>query len=169
MWSRDWRNDHPETAPPRDPSHIQSPNPDTIVDAKTCLLTGAWYSCLLRGSVSTWQIEKWMLTAIHWTEHRVPNEWARERTQGAEGVCNPIGGIIIWTNQYPQNSQGLNHQPKSTNCGTHGSSWLYIIGWPSWSSVGIEALGPVKTLCPNVRECQGQEAGVDGLVSRGRG
>jgi hypothetical protein len=25
---------------PGDPSHIQSPNADTIVDAKTCLLTG---------------------------------------------------------------------------------------------------------------------------------
>jgi hypothetical protein len=30
-----------ETAPPVDPSHIQSPNPDTIVDAKECLLTRA--------------------------------------------------------------------------------------------------------------------------------
>jgi hypothetical protein len=29
-----------ETAPPGDPSHIQIPNTDTIVDAK-CLLTGA--------------------------------------------------------------------------------------------------------------------------------
>ena len=45
-----------------------------------------------------------------WTEHRVPNEGARERTQGAEGVCSPIGGTTIWTNQYPQSSQGLNHQ-----------------------------------------------------------
>ena len=32
-----------------------------------------------------------------------------------------------------------------------------------------EALGPVKALCPSVGECQGQEAGVGGLVSRGRG
>jgi hypothetical protein len=32
-----------------------------------------------------------MLTAIHWTDHRVPNEGARESTQGAEGVCSPIG------------------------------------------------------------------------------
>ena len=31
-----------------------------------------------------------------------------------------------------------------------------------------EALGPVKALCPSVGECQGQEAGVGGLVSRGR-
>jgi hypothetical protein len=32
------------------PSYIQSPNPDTIVDANKCLLTGACYRCLLRGS-----------------------------------------------------------------------------------------------------------------------
>jgi hypothetical protein len=30
-----------ETAPPGDPSHIQLPNPDTVVDANKCLLTGA--------------------------------------------------------------------------------------------------------------------------------
>jgi hypothetical protein len=34
------------------------------------------------------------LTAIH-SEHRVPNEGARESTQGAEGVCRPIGGTTI--------------------------------------------------------------------------
>ena len=31
-----------------------------------------------------------------------PNRRARESTQGAEGVCNPIGGTTIWTNKYPQ-------------------------------------------------------------------
>jgi hypothetical protein len=31
----------------------------------------------------------------HWTEHRVPNEGARESTQGAEGVCSPIEGTTI--------------------------------------------------------------------------
>ena len=30
-----------QTVPPGDPSHIQSPNPDTIVDTNKCLLTGA--------------------------------------------------------------------------------------------------------------------------------
>jgi hypothetical protein len=30
---------------------------------------------------------KWMLTAIHWMEHRVPSKGARESTQGAEGIC----------------------------------------------------------------------------------
>jgi hypothetical protein len=32
--------------------------------------------------------------------------------------------------------------------------------------MGGEALGPVKVLCPNVGRCQGQVAGVGGLVSR---
>jgi hypothetical protein len=35
--------------------------------------------------------------------------------------------------------------------------------------MGGEALGPVKALCPSVGECQGQEVGVAGLVSRGWG
>jgi hypothetical protein len=68
---------------------------------------------------SAWQIQKWMLTVIHWTEHRVP-KGARERTQGAEGVCSPIGETTIWTNQYLQSSLGLNHQPKKIHGGTHG-------------------------------------------------
>jgi hypothetical protein len=34
--------------------------------------------------------------------------------------------------------------------------------------MGGEAFGPVKVLCPSVGECQGQEARVGGLVSRGR-
>jgi hypothetical protein len=35
--------------------------------------------------------------------------------------------------------------------------------------MGGEVLGPEKAVCPNVGECQGQEAGVGGLVSRGDG
>ena len=42
-------------------------------------------------------------------------------------------------------------------------------GWPSRSSVGGEALGPVKALCPSVGQYQGQEAGVGKLMSRWRG
>jgi hypothetical protein len=34
-----------------------------------------------------------------------------ERTEGAEGVCNPISRTKILTNQTPKNSQGLNYQP----------------------------------------------------------
>ena len=35
--------------------------------------------------------------------------------------------------------------------------------------MGGEALGPVKAQCPSVREYQDREAGVGGLVSRGKG
>jgi hypothetical protein len=27
----------------------------------------------------------------YWMDHRAPNGGAKERTQGAEGICNPIG------------------------------------------------------------------------------
>jgi hypothetical protein len=40
--------------------------------------------------------------------------------------------------------------------------------WPGWSSMGGEALGPEKALCPIIGECQGQESGVGGLMSRGK-
>jgi hypothetical protein len=35
--------------------------------------------------------------------------------------------------------------------------------------MGEEALGLAKILCPRIGECQGQETGVGGLVSRGSG
>jgi hypothetical protein len=35
----------------------------------------------------------------HWTEHWVPNGGVRERTEGAEGVYNPIGKTTISNNQ----------------------------------------------------------------------
>jgi hypothetical protein len=34
-----------------------------------------------------------------------PIEELRERPEGVEGVCNPIGRTTISTNQTPQNSQ----------------------------------------------------------------
>ena len=99
------------------------------------------------------------LKPFHLAEHRIPTSEARERTQGAEGVSSPIGGTTICINQNPQSSYGLNHQPKSTNGGTLGSSHICSRGWPSRSSMGGEALGPVKAQCPSIGECQDQEAG----------
>jgi hypothetical protein len=32
---------------------------------------------------------------IYWIGHRAPKEGARECTQGAKGICNPIGGSTI--------------------------------------------------------------------------
>jgi hypothetical protein len=52
--------------------------------------------------------------AVSWESPWAPNGEARGRTQGAEGICSPIGGTTIGSNHYPQSSQGLNHQPKNT-------------------------------------------------------
>jgi hypothetical protein len=159
------KESYPETAPPEDPSHIQTPNPDIISDAKKCLLTRAWCSYLLRGSVRAWQIQRQMLPANHWAKHGVPNGGVRERSEGAEGVCNPIGRTAISTNQTSQSSQGLNHQPKNNmEGGTHGSSCICSGEWPCWASMGEEALGPVKTWCLRVGDCHSGEAGVRGLL-----
>ena len=47
-------------------------------------------------------------------EHLFPNEGVRERTEGDEGVCHPIGRTTITFNQYPQNSHRINNQTKGT-------------------------------------------------------
>jgi hypothetical protein len=43
----------------------------------------------------------WMLAANHRTEHRDPNGTIRGRTEGAEGVCYPVGRTTVSTNQNP--------------------------------------------------------------------
>jgi hypothetical protein len=59
-----------------------------------------------------------------------------------------IGRTTISTNQIPQSSQGLNHQPRSTHGETHGSSCICSREWPRRSSMGGEILGPVKAHAP---------------------
>ena len=70
----------------------------------------------------------------------------------------------ISTNQNPQSSQGLNHQPRSTHGGTHGSSCICSRGWPCGTSMGGEDLDLVKVGCPNIGEYKNWERGVDGWV-----
>jgi hypothetical protein len=36
-----------------------------------------------------------MLIVIYWMEHRASKEGVKKITQGAEGVCIPIGGTTI--------------------------------------------------------------------------
>jgi hypothetical protein len=147
----------------------------TLWTLQSFLFTGAWYSCLLRGSARAWQAHRLMLSVNHWTEHRVPNGGVRERTEGAEGVYNPIGRTTISANQTPQSSQGLNHQPKITHGDSYGSSCICSRGWPCWASMGGEALDPVKARFPSVEVYQGREVAVGRWVgeqphrSRGRG
>jgi hypothetical protein len=127
----------------RDPSHIQTTNPDIFADTKKCLLTEVWYSFLPRSSARAWQIQRLMLAASHWTEHGVPNGGVRGKTEWAGGVCNLKEEQQYQLTRPPQSSQGLNHKLKSTHGGTHGSSHICSRGWPWRASMGGEALGPL--------------------------
>ena len=144
------------------------------MDAKKCLLTGACYSYLMRGYVRAWQIQMWVFEPTIGLSTETPNGGVRERTEGAESVCNSLGRIIS-TNQTPQSSQWLNQQPKSIHGRTDGSSCICTRGWPYEVSMGGEALGLVKAQWHSVGECQCDEDGVDCWVgehphrSRGRG
>jgi hypothetical protein len=133
--------------PALDPFHIEVPKPRHYCECQDVFTDRS----LLRGSASAWQIQ---------TEHRLPSRGVRERTEGAEGVCSPIEGTTISTNQTPQSSQGLNHQPKGTPGGTCDSSCICSRGWFCRTSMGGKTLGPVKAACPSVGESQGREAGV---------
>jgi hypothetical protein len=99
-------------------------------------MAGGWHNCLLRAFVGVWQIQKWMLTVFHSTEHKVLNEGGRESTQGAEGVWSPIGGTSMWTNQYSQSSLKLNRQLKKNTYWDMCSSCIYRWGWSSRQSMG---------------------------------
>jgi hypothetical protein len=55
----------------------------------------------------------------------------------------------------------------STKKYTWRDPWLQVHTLPCWTSVGGEALGPVKARCPTVGDYQGREAGVSGLASKG--
>jgi hypothetical protein len=59
------------------------PYVDTKVDAKKYLLTGAEYSCLLRGFAKLLLIQTEMLAANHWTEHGDHHGGVRGRTDGS--------------------------------------------------------------------------------------
>ena len=74
-----------------------------------------------------------------WVPSGVPKGGVRKRTEGDKGVGNHIGRTIISSNQTPQDSQGLNHQPRST----HGSSCICSRGQHCQALMGGEVLGPM--------------------------
>jgi hypothetical protein len=81
-----------------------------------------------------------MSTANHWTECGVFNRGVRERAEGVEEVCSLIGRTTISTDQTPQYSQGISHQPREY-------TWLHRYmyrGWPCHASMGGEVFGPMK-------------------------
>jgi hypothetical protein len=85
-----------------------------------------------------------MLTVSYWMDHRPPNGGARERTQGAKGICNPIGATALWTNQYP---------------GALDSSCICIKRWPSRPSLEREAHWTHKIYMPQYRGTPGPKSG----------
>jgi hypothetical protein len=112
---------HPETAPPRDPSYLQTPNPNFTADAKKCLLTAAWHGRSLRGSARPWPVQMQILTSNHRTEPRDPSGKVRGRTKGAEEDCNPIGKTISTNSLWTQWLRALNALPEvlSPNLSNH--------------------------------------------------
>jgi hypothetical protein len=143
---------HPETTPPRDPSSNQPPNPDTIAYASKILLKGSWYSCLVWGYASAWQIQKWMLTVMYWIEHRAPS--GGESTQGAEGVCNQ---------QYDQQYELIS---TSRAC---VSSCICSRRWPSWPSLGRETPWSCIFYMPQYRGMPGPRSGSEWIGEQGAG
>jgi hypothetical protein len=85
-----------------------------------------------------------IFTANHRTELWDPSGRVRGKTEGTKVDCNPMERTTILTNQTPQSSQGLNHQPKSIHGWVHGFSYICSRGLPYLASMGWEALGPVK-------------------------
>ena len=81
-----------------------------------------------------------MLAANLWTEGGVPNGGVGGQTEEAEGVYRTMGRTMMLATQMPQNSQGLNLQPRGTHCSSQKSGR----GMPCWALVGGEVLGPVK-------------------------
>jgi hypothetical protein len=107
-----------------------------------------------------------ILTANHLTEPRDPNRRVRGRTEGTEGNYNIIGRKTVSTNQTPQSSQGLNHQPKCIHGGIHGSYYICSRGLPSLAPMRGEVIGHVEACCPLKGGCWVSELRVGGWVRK---
>jgi hypothetical protein len=51
------------------------------------------------GSYLRWvlgiELKSSMRAVFNWTEHKIPSGGAKERTEGVERVCSPIGGTAV--------------------------------------------------------------------------
>jgi hypothetical protein len=95
-----------------------------------------------------------MLTVSYWMDHRVSNGGARESNQGAKGICNPIGGTTIWTNQY---SPLPPHPPELMSLAAYVSEDGLVGHQLKESPIGL-----ANFICLSTGEHQGQEMGVGG-------
>jgi hypothetical protein len=89
-------------------------------------------------------------------DHRAPIGGARESTQGAEGVCNPIGGT---EQQYE-----LTSTPRA-----HVSSCICSRRWPSRPSLGREVPWSCKLYMLQYRGTPGPRSGNGWVGEQGEG
>ena len=84
-------------------------------------------------------------------DHRAPNVGARESTQGAKGVCNPIEGQQYeLTSTPPHTPELVSLVAYVAEDGLVGHHW------------DEKPLGLANFICPSTGERQGQEVGVGG-------
>jgi hypothetical protein len=81
-------------------------------------------------------------------DQRAPNGGARERTQEAKGICNPIDGTTILTNQYPPELVSLAVYVSEDGLVGHNRE--------------EKPIGLANFICLSTGECQVQEVGVGG-------
>jgi hypothetical protein len=89
-----------------------------------------------------------MLTVSYWMDHRAPSGGARESTEGAKGICNPIGETTIRINQYPSELVSLAAYLSEDGLVSH-----------QWKERPIDC---ANFICLSTGEYQGQEVGVGG-------
>ena len=88
-----------------------------------------------------------MLTVNYWMDHRAPNGGARESTQGAKGICNPIGEQQYELTSTPELLSLAAYVSKDGLVGHH------------WKE---RPIGLANFICPSTGERQGQKVGVGG-------
>jgi hypothetical protein len=158
VWRRDWWKGHPETAPPGDPSHMQLSNLDTIVEARKCLLKGAWYGFLLKlCQILTNTGADACSPPLDWVQCPWCLHWVGEETEGTKGV---------WSNSvnkpFPTRSRGLDHQQR-----VHMEELMALAAYVAEDGLVVHKweeppLGGVWY--PSVGECQAGKAGVFGWI-----
>ena len=88
-----------------------------------------------------------MLTVSYWMEHRAPNGGARESTQGAKGICNPMVEQHYELTSTPELLTLAAYVSKDGLVGHHCKE---------------RPIGLANFICPSTGERQGQKVGMGG-------
>lgn len=93
-WSRDCKKGYSVAGPTWDPSHLHTPNPDTINETILFLQTGEHHDYPLRGSISNCLRQMQILTVNNWIEVRDQYGRVGGRTEGDDKDCSHTGRIM---------------------------------------------------------------------------